>query len=135
MANLKIATSVRNSMMGTITTAAGANAVLKLYSGSQPAGGGAEGTILSTHTCNTTFAPAASGGVLTLNSIGDATAGNSGTATWFRIETSGGTWVLDGDVSTVAAGSGDLTMDDTSIVANGTVTISGPNTLTAPNAA
>ena len=123
-------------MLDEITSAAGTSAVLTIYSGTQPAGGGSTTTALAVLTCNATaFAAAASAGTLTLNSISaESSAPASGTATWFRITTSGGTWVMDGDVSTTS-GSGDLQLSDTSIVINGTVTLSGPNVITAPNAA
>jgi len=135
MANLKFSTTLRNNMLDEITSFAGTSAVLKIYSGTQPAGGGAETTVLATLTCNASaFAGAATGGALTLNSISDGTAIASGTATWFRIETSGGTFVMDGDVS-LDGGSGDLQLSDTAITATGTVSLSGPNVITAPNAA
>lgn len=123
-------------MLDEITSYAGTSAALKILSGTQPGGGGAETTVLAELTCDVTaFAPAASAGVLTLNGITGATAAATGTGTWFRIETSGATWVMDGDVSTIAAGTGDLQLDDTSIVLNGNVALGGPNTITAPNAA
>ena len=137
MANLKLdTTGVRNPMLDEITNHAGSNAILRIYSGTQPAGGGAETTILAQLTCNATFAPAAAAGVLTLNSItADSSANASGTATWFRIyQSDATTFVLDGDVSTTAAGTGALQLDDTSIVLGGTVALGGPNTFTAPNA-
>ena len=124
-------------MLDEITSYAGGSAILKILSGTQPAGGGAETTVLAQLTCNATFAPAATSGVLTLNSItADSSANATGTATWFRIyQSDGTTWVIDGDVSTTAAGTGDLQLDDTSIVLGGTVALGGPNTVTAPNAA
>lgn len=136
MSNLGLDTTLRNNMLDEITARAGASAVLRIYSGTQPATAGAETTILAQLTCNATFAPAASGGVLTLNSItADSSANASGTATWFRIYDSGATQqVIDGDVSTTAAGTGDLQLDDTSVVLGGTVALGGPNTITAPNA-
>jgi len=113
---------------------AGASAILRIYSGTQPATAGAETTILAQLTCNSTFAPAASSGVLTLNSIASDTSANAtGTGTWFRIyQSNGTTQVSDGTVSTVAAGTGDLQLDDTSIVLGGTVAISSA-TVTAGN--
>lgn len=137
MSNLKLSTTLRNNRLDEITGYAGANAILKIYSGTQPAGGGAETTILAQLTCNATFAAAAASGVLTLNGISSDTSANAnGTATWFRIyQSDGTTWVLDGDVSTQAAGTGDLQLDDTSIVLGGTVALGGPNTLTEANAA
>ena len=94
-------TSLRNAKLNAITTAVGGSALLRIYSGSRPATGGAETTILAELTCNATFAPAASGGVLTLNAIaGDTSANATGTATWFRILTSGGVAQIDGNVGT-----------------------------------
>ena len=122
-------------MLDEITSYAGASAVIKIFSGTQPAGGGTETTKLAELTCSTTLAPAASAGVLTLNAItADTSAAASGTATWFRLETSGGTFIIDGDVSTTG-NNGDLQLNDTAIVLNGTVSLTGPNTIAAPNAA
>lgn len=131
---LGINVTTRNAMLDAITTRAGASALLRIYDGSRPATGGTATTLLAQLTCNATFAPGASSGVLTLNSIASATsAAATGTATWFRIVQSGGsTHVLDGSVSTVAAGTGDLQLDSTSIVLGGTVAISSA-TITAGN--
>jgi hypothetical protein len=136
MANLKLSTTLRNNMLDEITSLAGTSATLKILSGTQPAGGGSETTVLAQLTFDVTaFAPAAAAGVLTLNGItADSAADATGTATWFRIESSGAVFVMDGDVSTTAAGTGDLQLDDTSIVLNGNVALGGPNTITAPNA-
>jgi hypothetical protein len=117
---------LRNSRLDAITAFVGASALLRIYSGSRPSTGGTPTTLLAQLTCNATFAPGASSGVLTLNSISPATSANAtGTATWFRIvRADGSTHVLDGSVSTVAAGTGDLRLDDTAIVLGGTVAIS-----------
>ena len=128
MANLNYPAALQNAMLDEITTRAGASALLKIYDGSQPATADTAvsgQTLLAELTCNATFAPAASGGVLTLNAISDDTSANaSGTATWFRITDSGGTTtVLDGDITTVATGTGDLQLDSTSITATQTVNV------------
>lgn len=127
--------TLRNNMLNQITTQAGASALLRIYSGSRPATGGATTTLLAQLTCNATFAPGASSGVLTLNAISPATsAAATGTATWFRIvQSNGSTHVFDGSVSTVSAGTGDLQLDDVNIVLGGTVAISTA-TITAGNA-
>lgn len=118
--------TLRNNMLDEITSRAGASALLRIYDGTQPATGGTATNLLAQLTCNATFAAAASSGVLTLNSISSDTSANAtGTATWWRIvQSDGTTHVLDGTVSTVAAGTGDLQLDDTSIVLGGTVAIS-----------
>ena len=135
MSNLKLSTTYRNTIMDALTTEAGASALILIYSGTQPAGGGAaSGTLLGTLTCATTFAPAASGGAITLGSItGDSSADATGTASFFRLTQSDTTWVLDGDI-TVTGGGGDLTLDSVSVVIGGTINISSA-TFTAPNAA
>jgi len=131
---LGIKASIRSSMLDAITAAAGASALLRIYDGTRPATGGTATTLLAQLTCNSTFAPAASSGVLTLNSIASSlSAAATGTATWFRIVKSDGTThVLDGAVSTIAAGTGDMQLDSTSIVLGGTVAVSTA-TITAGN--
>jgi hypothetical protein len=107
--------SIRNAMLDTITTRAGASALLRIYDGTRPATGGAATTLLAELTCNATFAGAAAAGVLTLNAITqDSSANASGTATWFRIvKADGTTFVLDGNVGTSGS---DLNLTTTSIV-------------------
>ena len=131
---LGINVTTRNAMLDAITSRAGASALLRIYDGSRPATGGTITTLLAQLTCNSTFAPGASSGVLTLNSIASATSAvATSTATWFRIvQSNGSTHVLDGSVSTVAAGTGDLQLDSTAIVTGGTVAISSA-TITAGN--
>jgi len=136
MANLKISLTARNNMMDEITGYAGSNALILIYTGTQPAGGAAaSGTLLGTLTCASTFAPSASGGAITLNSItGDSSSDATGQAAWFRLTQSDTTWVLDGDI-TVTGGGGDLTLDSLSIVIGGSINLAGPNTFTASNPA
>ena len=118
---LAYSTTVRNAMLDAITTAAGGSALLRIYDGTRPATGGAVTTLLAELTCNATFAPAASGGTLTLNSITqDSSANASGTATWFRIVSSGLTFVLDGNVGTSGS---DLNLTTTTIVAGQPVSV------------
>ena len=123
--------TLRNNQLDEITGLAGASALLAIYDGTQPATGGTATTKLAELTCNATFAPAASGGVLTLNAISDDTSADAtGTATWFRITSSGATHVMDGTVSTSGA---DLNLNSTSITALGTVSVTS-FTITAGNA-
>lgn len=126
------AAALRNTMLDAITTRAGTSAVLKIYSGTRPATGGTETTVLAELTCNASaFAAAASSGVLTLNAItSDTSANATGTASWFRIQSSGATHVLDGDV---AASGSDLNMSTVSFVSGATIAISSA-TITAGNA-
>jgi hypothetical protein len=125
------ATTLRNAMLDEIAAAAGASALLRIYDGSRPATGGAATTLLAELTCNATFAPGAASGVLTLNAITqDSSANATGTATWFRITTSGGTFVLDGNVGTSGS---DLNLTTTSIVATQPVSVTS-FTITEGNA-
>jgi hypothetical protein len=108
-------TGLRNSRMDEISASVGSAGLLRIYSGTRPATGGAPTTLLAELTLGSPMAPAASGGVLTLNSITqDSSANASGTATWFRLTTSGGTAQVDGDVGTSGS---DLNLTTTSIVA------------------
>ncbi|CAJ4815035.1 Uncharacterised protein [Burkholderia pseudomallei] len=125
-------TAVRNAMLDAITTQAGASALLNIYSGTRPATGGAlsGNTLLAQLTCNATFAPASSGGVLTLNSIANATAAATGTAVWARLTTSGGTFIADFGVGTSGT---EIIIGTTSITSGATVSVSSA-TITAGNA-
>lgn len=128
---LGIVTTTRNAMLDAITTAIGSNGLLRIYDGSRPATGGTATTLLAQLALSATAAPGASSGVLTLSTItADSSADATGTATWFRITTSGGTAVLDGSVGTSGA---DLNLNTTSIVASANVAVTS-FTITAGNA-
>jgi len=118
---LAYSTAIRNAMLDEITAAVGASGFLRIYDGTRPASGGTATTLLAELTGNATFAAAASGGVLTLNSITqDSSANATGTATWFRWVTSGGTFCVDGNVGTSGS---DLNLTTTSIVATQPVSV------------
>lgn len=110
------AAGLRNARLDAITTFAGSAAKLRIYSGVRPATGGAVTTLLAELTLGSPLAPAASGGVLTLNAItGDTSADASGTATWARIVKSDGTtFVADLNVGTSGS---DINLNTTSITA------------------
>jgi hypothetical protein len=126
-------TTLRNARLDAITTAVGASGKLRIYDGTRPASGGSATTLLAELTLNSTFAAAASSGTLTANAIDDDTSANAtGIATWWRIVTSGGTFVMDGDAG--ASGSGkELILDSTSIVETGEVSVTSL-VITAGNA-
>jgi hypothetical protein len=118
---LAFSTTLRNNRLDEITAAVGSSGLLRIYDGSRPATGGTATTLLAELTCNATFAPSASGGTLTLNAITqDSSADATGTATWFRITTSGGTFVMDGNVGTSGS---DLNLNTTSLVSGGAVQV------------
>lgn len=120
---IALSTTLRSARADVITSTAGTSAKLRIYNGTRPATGGTVTTLLAELTCSASaFAAAASSGVLTLNAItSDSSADATGTATWFRIVTSGNTFVMDGDVGTSGS---DLNLNSTSIVATGTVAVS-----------
>lgn len=118
---LGMSTALRNARLDAITTAVGASGRLRIYDGTRPATGGTATTLLAELTLNATFAPAASGGVLTLNAItADSSADATGTATWGRITTSGGTFVADCSVGTSGT---DIVLNTASIVAGANVAV------------
>lgn len=125
-------TALRNARLDAITTFVGASGKLRIYAGTQPATGGTATTLLAELTLNATFAPAASGGVLTLNAItSDSAADATGTATWARIFKSDGTTiVMDCTVGTSGA---DINLNTVSIVANAQVSVTSA-TITEANA-
>lgn len=114
---------VRDARNNAITTFVGGSALLRFYDGSRPATGGAATTLLAELVCNATFAPASSGGVLTLNAIAsDVSANASGTATWFRlVKADGTTQAIDGSVGTSGA---DLNMSSVTFVAGAVIAVS-----------
>lgn len=107
------ATALRNAQLDAITTFAGAGAKLRLYTGAQPATGGAATTLLAEFTLGSPFAPAASSATLSPTLPGGTTGAAAGTAAWFRIVKSDGTTqVIDGTVGTSGA---DLILNTTTI--------------------
>lgn len=116
---------------------AGTACVIEIYSGAVPADADAAeaGTLLATLTCTaTTFASfvdqaSPPAGVATFNAITSGAAGNTGTASHFRIKTqAGGTVVAQGTVGTSAA---DLILNTTAITSGSTVSITAA-TITLP---
>jgi len=123
--NLNYPAALRNTRLDAVTTRAGGSAKLRIYDGTQPTNAdtavGAQ-VLLVTLTCNATFAPAASSGVLTLNAISSGVAVATGTAAWFRIvDTAGTTTVCDGTVGTATT---DLILTTVAISSGATVSCS-----------
>ena len=92
-------TALRNAQMDAYTTEMGSAGLLDIYDGAQPSAGGAATTLLAQFTCGSPFAPAASGGVLSPTLPANTTGLAAGTATWYRMMTSGGAWVRDGVIA------------------------------------
>lgn len=123
--SVQFTSSVRDSMLSALITAAGANAHIRIYSGTKPANADTAlsgNTLLADITCGATFATT-SGGTLTLSGtpLSDTSADNTGTASFFRVLKSDLTTVVyQGDVGTSGS---DLNLNTTSIAAGGPVQI------------
>ena len=124
------ATTLRNAQLDAITTAVGSAGKLQIYDGTRPATGGTATTKLAEFTLGSPFAAAASGGSLSPTLPANTTGLAAGTATWFRITTSGGTFVIDGSVGTSGA---DLNLNTVTISVGVTVSVTA-FTITRGNA-
>lgn len=113
-------TSLRNAQLDAITTAVGNAGKLQIYDGTRPATGGTATTKLAEFTLGSPFAAAASSASLSPTLPSNVTGLAAGTATWFRITTSGGTAVIDGSVGTSGA---DLNLNTTTISVGVTVSV------------
>lgn len=124
------ADAARNAMLDALSTTYGASAILRIYSGTAPTD---ESTALSGNTllASFTLSPgSASAGVKNfVPSTLTATAAATGTASFYRIYNSGGTTCYE--QGTVGQGSGDLSIDNTSIASGQTVNVTAFNK-TAP---
>lgn len=133
---IQLRTTERNGLLDDITAAISTSGLLRIYDGTPPATvatGLSGNTLLAECALSSTFAAAASGGVLTANAISnDTSADATGTASFFRLLTSGGTAIVQGTV-TATGGGGDLTFASTSFVTGYTIAITS-FTLTAPGA-
>ena len=97
---------------------------LRIYNGSQPATAATAvsgQTLLAELTLGNPAFGSASSGVATANSItADSSANATGTASWFRVVSSGGTGLWDGTVGTSGA---DLNLDSVDLVSGGNVSV------------
>lgn len=111
--------ALRNSRLDEITALIDAGAsggVITLYDGARPSTGGIATNILAELVMSVTSFPAASSGTMAANSVtNDSSANNTGTATWFRVTDSVGTFVMDGDAGITGSGK-DLEVNTTDVV-------------------
>lgn len=119
---LQYSTAARNARADAVTSTVGNAGKLKIYTGSAPAAAGdsATGTLLSTHTLGSPFAPGASSGTLSPTLPSNATAAATGTAGYWRVTKSDDTPICQGTIGTSGA---DLNLNTTSIVSGGPVQI------------
>jgi hypothetical protein len=122
---LSYAVTMKNSRLDQITSAISTSGLLRIYDGSVPTNAdtalGAQ-VLLAELALSSAFAPGASSGVLTASAItSDTSANATGTATFFRLVTSGGTSKVQGTVGTSGQ---DLNLNTVSIAAAATVAVS-----------
>lgn len=121
---IQLSVAARNGRLDAIETEAGTSAILKIRTGAQPADCATadSGTVLASMTLPSDWMAAASGGSKAKSGTWqDASADASGTAAHFRIYKSDGTTcVIQGSVG---QGSGDLSLDSTTVVATQSITI------------
>ena len=134
---LQFSTLLRNLMLDGIETETGVSAILKIRSGTVPAACSTAdaGTALAVYNLAADWAAAAAAGAKAFSSLplSDTTADATGTAAHFRLYKSDGvTCTMQGTV-TITGGGGDMTIDNTSIVAGQTVNVTA-FTITAPGA-
>lgn len=115
---IQLSTAVRNARLDQIESTIGTSPILQLRTGAQPADCATadSGTLIAQMTLPSDWAAAAaSGSKAKSGTWSDAAADNSGTPAHFRIKDSGGsTCHMQGSVG---QGSGDLSLDNTTIVA------------------
>lgn len=124
--SLQLSTTVRNARLDQIESTIGVSAIMKIRTGAPPANCGSadSGTVLATLNLPSDWLAAAGSGVKSkLGTWQDTSADSTGTAGHFRIYDSGGaTCHIQGTV-TATGGGGDLTLDNTSIAAAQSITI------------
>jgi hypothetical protein len=133
---LQYSVTVRNAQLDAFETAIGASAVLKIRSGTVPANCGTadSGTVLATINLPSDWMAAASAGSKAKSGTWeDTSADATGTAGHFRVYASDGTTVHAQGTITATGGGGDMTLDNTSIAASQSVTITS-FTINAGNA-
>lgn len=122
---IQFSEAVANAMLDQIETTVGTSPVLEIRSGAAPANCAAadSGTLLASLTLPSDWmAAAASGAKAKSGTWQDTSADNSGTAAHYRLKASGGTVHSQGTI-TATGGGGDMTLDNTSISAGQSVTI------------
>jgi len=133
---IKMSVAVRNGRLDAIETVISTTPVLKIRSGAPPTNiaDADSGTVLATLTLPSDWMNAASAGAKTkLGTWQDASADAAGTAGHFRLYAADGTTQHIQGTVTATGGGGDMELDNVSIAAGQTVTIT-TFTLTDGNA-
>lgn len=124
---IQLSTSVRNAMLDAIESTIGTSAVVKLKTGAQPAtcATADSGTVVATISLASDWMAAASSGSKAFSStpLTDSSADNAGTLGHYRVYASDGTTChMQGSI-TATGGGGDMTVDNTSVTAGQSVSI------------
>lgn len=130
---IQYSTSVRNAQLDAVESTAGATAKLRILTGSAPAdcATAESGSLLIEITLPADWMAAAASGAKSKSGTWSGSATGTGTAGYFRIvDNAGTTCHMQG---TCGLGSGDLSLDNTSIASGQTVTVS-TFTINAANA-
>lgn len=132
---VQFSTAVRNAWLDNTESTIGTSPKLQIRTGAQPANcaAAASGTLLAEITCPSDWMAAASGGTKVLAGSWTVAAAAGGAAGHYRIVDSAGTTCHEQGSITATGGGGDMTLDNTSIAAGQTVTITA-KTLTAGGA-
>lgn len=123
---IQLSIAVRNARLDSFETTTGASARLKMWSGSQPSAcsDADSGTLIADLTLPADWMAAASGGSKALSGTWqDLSADNNGTIGHFRVyESTATTCHMQGSV-TVGGGGGDMTVDNTVVVAGQAINV------------
>lgn len=119
----QLGTALRNNRISQIQSTVGGSAILKIFSGAEPANPAAADPtgLLVTMTLPATFLTS-SGGVATMAGSWIGTASASGTALSFRVYDGSAVCHIQGNI-TATGGGGDMTLDATAITNGQSVTV------------
>lgn len=128
---IQFSDTVRNAMGDARETAIGTAPILEIRSGAQPANCAAAdtGTLLASMTLPSDWLSNAAAGVKSkLGTWQDTSANNAGTAGHYRIKNSAGSVCHEQGSITATGGGGDMTLDNTNIAPNQSITITAYGT-------
>lgn len=120
---IQLSVALRNARINAVESTVGTSPKLQIRTGAQPASCAAadSGSLLAELTLPSDWVNAASSGASTLAGSWSGTATGTGTAAHFRLKDSAGTTThMQGSIG---AGSGDLSLDNTSIATGQAVTV------------
>jgi len=124
MPTVSYSEALRHARLAQITAELGSGALLRIYDGVRPAAGGTPTTLLAELATADPFAPAPTDNTLTAGAIEDGIAVESGDASWFRLVTAGGDFVVDGDAGEASdSPTPTLVLEERTVVEGGIVSV------------